>query len=387
MFGLFNRKKRAQQLEIQKLKADNARLQQEIAQLKQQQQETEQRIVETKKINKQNDTELVNQEFYASLAVYADSIDVMQKALHELHEGTRDDHTPLLTSKIKSEATRDSVRTMTNDMSKLSVDMQNAAHVINSLNTRAAEVGGIIGIIAEISEQTNLLALNAAIEAARAGEAGRGFAVVADEVRSLSLKTAQAAANIANLIRQIQQEVSHSQQHVDQATTRSIDLSKIGNNAEESLTELIDITESMKSLINADTLRTFVTTAKMDHLAFKMDIYRAFIGLSQKKVADITTDHNCRLGQWYYHGAGVKCYSKLDGYKQIKVPHKAIHEAAAQVIILLEKGDKVSAAKALRDMELASLEVLKHLETIAVAGYQHKNILCELGKDDEHILD
>ncbi len=386
VFGLFSRKKQQEQLsEIQRLKADNAFLNQQIEKLNEQLQKKEQKTT-IKNKGDCADADIANDEFNQSLGIYANSIALMQKALHDLHQGTLNDHLPILESKSKSEVTRDNVRMITNGMSNLSSDMQDAAQMINSLNTRAAEVGGIIGIIAEISEQTNLLALNAAIEAARAGEAGRGFAVVADEVRGLSLKTAQATANIAGLIKQIQEEVSYSQKHIEQATSRSVSLSKVGNNAEQSLTDLIAITEGMKSLINADTLRMFVTTAKMDHLAFKMDIYKAFIGLKPMKVSDITTDHNCELGKWYYHGAGVKCYSKLDGYKQVQTPHRLIHDTAAQVLVLLEKDNKVGAAKALKEMEQASLDVLKFLENIALAGYEHKHVLCELGKDDNYII-
>jgi len=384
MFGWLNRNEQKQHLEIQRLTLENAQLRRELEQLKHEQHANAQ--LNLARSECQDDSAQVTTAFYTALNIYADSINIMQKALYDLHDSTQDDHLPILESKGKSETTRENVRTITNGMANLSSDMQDAAQMINTLNARAAEIGGIINIIAEISEQTNLLALNAAIEAARAGEAGRGFAVVADEVRVLSHKTAQATANIANLVRQIQNEVAHSQHHIEQATNHSVALSKVGNNAEQSLTELIDITEGMKNLINANTLRMFVNTAKMDHLAFKMDIYRVFMGLLQTKASEISTDHNCRLGEWYYHGAGVRCYSKLDGYQQVKPSHKLIHDAAARALTLLDQGNKLGAAKALQEMELASLDVLKHLETIAVAGYQHKHILCELGKDDDYII-
>lgn len=97
-------------------------------------------------------------------------------------------------------------------MSELSDKISDACAKIEMLNSKTVDIGQILEVIKSISQQTNLLALNAAIEAARAGEAGRGFAVVADEVRSLSQRTGSATAEIQDVIGRLQQAAHQSVQ-------------------------------------------------------------------------------------------------------------------------------------------------------------------------------
>lgn len=105
---------------------------------------------------------------------------------------------------------RTSMDEASSSLEQIAGALNSTAAVINTLGQRSQEIGGIVGVITSIAEQTNLLALNAAIEAARAGEQGRGFAVVADEVRSLASRTRQATDEISSMITSIQQETGNA---------------------------------------------------------------------------------------------------------------------------------------------------------------------------------
>ncbi len=106
------------------------------------------------------------------------------------------------------------------EISGIAGDVDEAARVVGALGEKSHKIGEIVGVINDIAEQTNLLALNAAIEAARAGEHGRGFAVVADEVRKLAERTTKATDEVTDSIREIQQETEKAVERIEASSTR-----------------------------------------------------------------------------------------------------------------------------------------------------------------------
>lgn len=115
----------------------------------------------------------------------------------------------------------DEVQKTIESINGLAVSLENVVAVIDHLNNNAQEIGKVIAIIAEIAEQTNLLALNAAIEAARAGEHGRGFAVVADEVRALAGRTKDSTNGIINLIKTNQEQTKKAAEAMQQSSEQA----------------------------------------------------------------------------------------------------------------------------------------------------------------------
>ena len=133
-------------------------------------------------------------------------------------------------------------------ISRLTGEIEQASSVISKVGSYSTEVGTVLDVITSIAEQTNLLALNAAIEAARAGEAGRGFAVVADEVRSLATRTHESTLEVHKTIEQLQQEVSEAIQVMEgaqQSTHTSVDeVEKVS----ESLQEIAEAVSGINTL-------------------------------------------------------------------------------------------------------------------------------------------
>ncbi|MFY0677593.1 MAG: methyl-accepting chemotaxis protein [Neptuniibacter sp.] len=151
-------------------------------------------------------------------------------------------------------------------MSELATQMQTTKENINTLNAETDKVDGILEVITGISEQTNLLALNAAIEAARAGEQGRGFAVVADEVRTLASRTQDSITSIQQLISKLKQgaQSSADAMHLGhQSADSSLSLSQHAESGLREITDAVDVISNMNTQIASATQQQSVVAEQV----------------------------------------------------------------------------------------------------------------------------
>jgi len=174
------------------------------------------------------------------------------------------------------------VRQTTDGMERIAVQVKDAARIVEGLGTQSEQIGQIIGTIEDIADQTNLLALNAAIEAARAGEQGRGFAVVADEVRALAERTTRATREISIMIKSIQHQTKEAviaiEDGVAEVERGSASSIKSGQALQQILDQITDVSQQVNQVAVAAEEQTATTAAIAMNIRQVSDVVRQTAG-------------------------------------------------------------------------------------------------------------
>ena len=306
----------------------------------------------------------------------------------------------------------------------LAQNIEQSTREIHELQQHNQEIGGIVSVIRSIAEQTNLLALNAAIEAARAGEAGRGFAVVADEVRNLASRTQESTAEIESIIerlnsatRSVVNVMERSKQQMEESealsdeTGSALDLinstvkeiteinqnialltreqasvsdmisqnlrmnihqfsdlsnrsaTQTGNAGVDLVNSVSDLREVLAQYKINDNSLLLLQTSKNAYLSMKNkidDFLDDRISMNADEVASYTSSD---FGKWYYSDE-ARAFHQYDEMKAIEGPHKLFHETIVEVINAKLAGD-LQRANELRDsVDMQARILVKMIEAL-----------------------
>ncbi len=259
---------------------------------------------------------------------------------------------------------KDSTAQMGESLENISHKMHESRENSDQLNNSVSEITNVISLIKDISDQTNLLALNAAIEAARAGEHGRGFAVVADEVRKLAERTQKATSEVEVNINLLKQNSAAMQEFSEQMDSEiSVSLEKLSS-FNDSLFTLVESAHKIQGSNKKISNEMFINLAKLDHIVFKFGGYESVFKNDKQHTFSVHTA--CRFGKWYT-GTGKEVFSATPSYSKIDAPHKAVHESVRNIPSFINGGLVENADKIINSFTTAeanSKELFAHLDNM-----------------------
>jgi len=270
-----------------------------------------------------------------------------------------------------------SINEIMHELNDLNEQVNINNHSIAELTNQTNNITSVIELITDIADQTNLLALNAAIEAARAGEHGRGFAVVADEVRKLAERTHKATGEISVSIKSLQQDMNEIQTSSEAMKITVDSSSEKINSFEGTLQELSQSSNEIVNYSYSMENSVFVVLAKIDHILFKSRAYNSLVSL--KQILPNSNPHECRLGKWY-DNEGKSRFSFTQSYPRIAAPHSIVHNNANANLDYLAKQEE-------EDILVHGENIISNFEKMEDASLELFQLMDSMLEESKHYND